>query len=124
VVSRRTFAALLAASGAALPAALVAQQTSQQTPQQTPQRPDPDALAPGQVRRRRVLPDTPAFEGPLTFTRRDVTPRVEAFPMSQVRLLPGNVFHDAQERNRGYMLKESRSGRIQSIPTSNTLRSP
>jgi DUF1680 family protein len=112
-VSRRSFGALLAASGAALPAALLAhhtqaqERTQTQTPPSPPapasRRPDPDALAPGQVRRRPLVAETPAFDGPLAFTRRDVTPRVEAFPMTQVRLLPDNVFHDAQEWNRGYM---------------------
>src|SRR5689334_913620 len=94
-MSRRAFGALVAASGVAVPAALAGQTQAQ--------RPDPDALAPGQVRRRPLVPETAAFEGPLTFTRREVVPRVEEFPMTQVRLLPDNVFHDAQEWNRGYM---------------------
>lgn len=92
--SRRGFAGALAASGAAMSA------LAQQTPQ-TP--PDPSTRpAPGNFRRP-MVPDTPLFDGPLEFTRRNIPPKVEAFAMSQVRLLPGNVFHDSQEWNRGYM---------------------
>ena len=88
VLSRRTFGTLLAATGPAA-AALSAQQN------QAPP-------APGNFRRP-LAPETPAFEGPLEFTRRNVSPRAEPFPMPQVRLLPGSVYHDAQEWNRGYM---------------------
>src|SRR5215471_3882863 len=61
-------------------------------------------LAPGSFQRP-LVPDTPAFNGPLEFTRRDVAPRVQPFAMSQVRLLPNNVYFDSQEWNRGYMAR-------------------
>ncbi len=88
--SRRRFAAVLAASGAAAPA-LVAQQAP--APQVTTTTPPP---------RRGPAPPVPPFEGPIQFTRKDVPPRAEPFPLSQVRLLPG-VYRDAQEWNRGYL---------------------
>ncbi|MBZ5584129.1 MAG: glycoside hydrolase family 127 protein, partial [Acidobacteriia bacterium] len=95
-LSRRNFAAALAA-GTAVPA-LVAQQTPPQAPQTPAGAPNPNTSAP----RRGPAPEIPPFQAPLEFTRKDVAPRVEPFPMTQVRLLPG-VFKDAQEWNRGYM---------------------
>ena len=89
-LSRRTFAALLAASGPAVAAA---------DGQQNPAPP-----APGNFQRP-LAPDTPAFEGPLEFARKIVTPKAEPFPMAAVRLLPDSVYHDAQEWNRGYMAR-------------------
>ena len=88
-LSRRKFGTLLAAAGPTASAALAAQQN------QTPP-------APGNFRRN-MAPDTPAFEPTLGFTRSDVAPRAEPFAMPQVRLLPGSIYHDAQEWNRGYM---------------------
>src|SRR5260370_16298616 len=87
-LSRRSFGAILAAAGPAA-AGLDAQQ-------------NPTAAAPGNFRRP-LAPETPAFEGTLEFTRQNVAPRAEPFPMAQVRLLPNSVYHDAQEWNRGYM---------------------
>src|SRR5579863_6821232 len=87
-LSRRTFGALLAASGPAA-MSLAAQQS-------------PAPPAPGNFRRP-LAPDTPAFEDKLEFRRNVVPPQVEPFPMSQVRLLPNSIFHEAQEWNRGYM---------------------
>jgi DUF1680 family protein len=58
--------------------------------------------APGNFRRP-LVPDTPPFEGKLEFVRKDVELKVLPFPMAQVRLLSGSIFHDAQEWNRGYM---------------------
>ena len=94
-LSRRRFA-LLVAAGTAAPS-LLAQEAQQ--PSSTSTR-----LAPGSFQRP-LVPDTPAFEGPLEFTRRDVAQRVQPFPMSQVRLLPNNVYFDSQEWNRGYMAR-------------------
>jgi DUF1680 family protein len=54
-----------------------------------------------QQRRDRPPPDP--FDAPIEFTRKDAAPKVRPFPMTQVRLLPGSMFHDAQEWNRGYM---------------------
>src|SRR5262249_37682028 len=39
------------------------------------------------------------------FTMRPIAMRAEPFPMTQVRLLPNNVYHDHQEWNRGYMTR-------------------
>lgn len=52
--------------------------------------------------RRGTIPDVPPFQESLTFSRRDVAPKVRPFQMTQVRLLPG-AFADAAEWNRGYM---------------------
>jgi DUF1680 family protein len=46
--------------------------------------------------------DIPPFQAPIEFARKDVAPKVQPFPMTQVRLLAG-PFQDAQEWNRGYM---------------------
>jgi DUF1680 family protein len=94
-LSRRGFGALLAASGSMVPA-LMAQQGPAQQNAAPP--------APGNFRRP-LAPDTPAFEGTLEFTRKDVAPKAEPFPMTQVRLLPNSIYADAQEWNRGYMAR-------------------
>ena len=94
-LTRRRFGVLVAAGAAAT--ALVAQEVQQPNAAST-------RLAPGSFQRP-LVPDTPAFDGPLEFTRRDVAPRVQPFPMSQVRLLPNNVYFDSQEWNRGYMAR-------------------
>jgi uncharacterized protein len=91
-ISRREFGVRLAA-GAAL--GLPEGRGRQPTPQQ------PDYVPPP----RPVVPEVPPFSGPLDFALKRVVPRVEPFPMSQVRLLPGTVFHDAQEWNRAYMAR-------------------
>lgn len=88
-LSRREFGGLLAA-GAALPAL-----TASQPPPTSP----PDYVPPP----RPLVPDAPPFAETLRFAARPVAPKAEPFPMTQVRLLPGSVFHDAQEWNRGYM---------------------
>src|SRR6185369_2560867 len=89
-VSRRRFGALMAASGAAVPA-LVGQQN------QAPP-------APGNFQRS-LVPESQPFAGKLEFRRKPVASLAEPFPMPQVRLLPGSVYHDAQEWNRGYMAR-------------------
>jgi hypothetical protein len=89
-ISRREFGVVLAA-GATLPRAAAA--NSQATPQQ------PDYVPPP----RPLVAETPPFTGKLEFKSTQVGPRATPFPMPQVRLLPGTVFHDAQEWNRGYM---------------------
>ena len=99
-LTRRNFAAMLAASGTAIPA-IAAKQTGK-AGEQGAQTPPQGRPAPGNFRRP-MAPDTPAFEETLTFTRRDISFKAEPFPMHQVRLLPGSVYHDAQEWNRGYM---------------------
>jgi hypothetical protein len=86
-LSRRQFGALLATTAAAAPEA-IAQQNSQSNPPAPP--------APGNFNRP-IAADTPAFEGTLEFARKSVPPKVEPFPMSQVKLLGGSIFRDAQE---------------------------
>jgi len=83
-LNRRRFAALAAAA----PALAAPQQ-----PAAPPANPEV---------RRGTPPEVPPFGSQIEFSRRDVAPKVRAFPMTQVRLLPG-PFHDAQEWNRGYM---------------------
>ncbi len=92
-ISRREFGGLVAA-GAALPLCAAAEGV-QANPQQ------PDYVPPP----RPLVSDVPPFAGKLEYARRQVALRVQPFPMSQVRLLPGSVFHDAQEWNRGYMAR-------------------
>jgi DUF1680 family protein len=84
-LTRRSFGAVLSAAPALL--------AQQQAPP-----------APGNFRRP-IAPDTPAFEGKIEFTRKLVPAKARPFPMRQVRLLPGNPYHDAQEWNRGYIAR-------------------
>lgn len=91
-LSRREFGGLVS-SVATLP--MLGRQNTQ------PAAPQPDYVPPA----RPGVPDVPPFAGTLAFARKHIAPRVEPFPMSQVRLLPNNVFHDAQEWNRGYMAR-------------------
>ncbi len=49
-----------------------------------------------------TAPEIPPFEPPLAFTRAGVEPKLLAFPMTQVRLLPG-IFTQARDWNLGYM---------------------
>ena len=78
-LNRRGFAAVLAASGVAAAA----------PPQPPPRRSGPP-------------PEVPPFQAPIEFTRQDVPARVRAFPMTQVKLLPG-LAADAAGWNRGYV---------------------
>jgi uncharacterized protein len=90
-LSRRNFAAL-AASTAAAPV-LIAQQGP----------PNPNtSLQQSPEQRQGTMPEVPPFQAPIEFTRNPVAPKVEPFPMTQVRLLAG-PFKDAEEWNRGYM---------------------
>lgn len=92
-ISRREFGVLLAAGAALqLPGA---DRSLHAHPQQ------PDYVPPP----RPLVPEVPPFSGTLEFTPMRVVPPLEPFPMPQVRLLPGTVFHDAQEWNRGYMAR-------------------
>src|ERR1035437_9908554 len=94
-MTRRTFAAALTAAPA------LAQQAAQQQPPAVGI-PDPNtSVVPGM--RQGTLPVTPPFQAPIEFSRRDVALKAQPFPMTQVRLLPGSIFHDAQVANQGYM---------------------
>jgi uncharacterized protein len=92
-LSRREFGGLVA-TGAALPMLVAPQNPS-------PAR-QPDGTPPPQ---RRLVPEAPPFDARLEFALKSVALRVEPFPMTQVRLLPKSVYHDAQEWNRGYMAR-------------------
>jgi DUF1680 family protein len=86
-VTRRSFTTTLAGATAAF---------AQQTP--TPAAPP----APGNFRRQ-LAPESPAFDAAIEFARHDVAPRVEAFPMSQVKLLPNSIYTDSRDWNGAYM---------------------
>jgi DUF1680 family protein len=88
-LSRRGFAAALATGP------LLAQQ-----PAAAPT-PAPQAPAANQ-QRRGTIPEVAPFEKPIEFTRRDFARKIQPFPMSQVKLLPG-PFVEAREWNRGYL---------------------
>jgi DUF1680 family protein len=88
--SRRSFTALVAGAGT-----LAAQQ-------QPAGPPNPDTSLQPQQRRQGTLDEVPPFRDPIQFTRKDVAPKVQPFPMAQVRLLPG-PFLEIAEWNRGYM---------------------
>src|SRR5439155_21391945 len=92
-LTRREFGSLVAA-GAALPTL-----PSAQNPPQTRQA---GGTPPPQ---RRLVPDAPPFDATLEFALRPVALRAEPFPMTQVRLLPNNVYAEAQEWNRQYMAR-------------------
>ena len=101
-MNRRNFTAVLAGTGAAAP--LLAQQNTQGGA------PNPNTAVQQQQQQRRQAPvEAVPFppHDPIEFTRKDVTPKARPFAMTQVRLLPGSVFHDAQEWNRGYMSRLS-----------------
>ena len=103
-LNRRKFAAVLAASGAAAPAVLAEQQTAPPMQQPPGVAPNPNTSVQQQQQQRRVATaEAMPFDAPIEFARKDVSIRAQPFPMTRVRLLPGSVFHDPQEWNRGYM---------------------
>ena len=93
-LSRRKFAGLLAAT----PAAANALQ-AQQPPAGAP---NPNTSLQPEQKRQGTVDGILPFKDPIQFQRKDVAAKVQAFPLSQVRLLP-SVFLDAAEWNRGYM---------------------
>jgi uncharacterized protein len=90
-VSRRSFAAVLAGTGAAAP--LLAQQAA--VPAAAPN-PNPAQ------RRFGPPPEVPPFEAPIEFARLDVPIKLSPFSMEQVKLLP-SMYTEVAEWNRGYM---------------------
>ena len=88
-VSRRGFAAIVAGAGA-----LAAQQPAPP--------PNPNTSLQPQQHRQGTLDEVPPFKDPIQFARNPVAPKIQPFPMVQVRLLPG-PFLEAAEWNRGYM---------------------
>src|SRR5262249_1119009 len=93
-LTRRHFGVLVLAGAATR---LVAQEVQQ--PKAASTRPAPGSFP------RPLVPDTPAFDGPLEFTRRAVPSSVQPFPRGQGQLLPNNVYFAPQEWNRGYMAR-------------------
>jgi len=94
--NRRQFAAVLAASAAA--PALLAQQ------QNPPAAASAAGAAQEQQRRFQPPPEHAPFDDPIEFSKQAARIKVEPFPLTQVRLLPG-AFHDVQEWNRGFMAR-------------------
>ena len=90
-LSRRAFAAT-AIGGSAAAVLRAGEQAKPVTQDSAPQ--DPEAPAP----QKGTVAEVPPFGDTLVFTRSDVKPRVQPFPMTAVRLLPG-PFKEAQEAN-------------------------
>ena len=93
-MDRRHFLSTLTASAAA--PALLAQQPPAANPNAIPQNTS--------TQRRGTAPEVPPFDGALSFARNERPPRVQPFPMTQVRLLAG-PYKDAQEWNHGYLTR-------------------
>ncbi len=95
-LSRRKFAAFAFAGGAAGP--LLAQQATPAAP------PSPNAAPQNTAvpRRRGIPPETPAFGETIEFVRSAAPGKVQAFAMTDVRLLP-SPFQKAREADLGYM---------------------
>jgi DUF1680 family protein len=87
--SRRIFTKTLASLGGA--ASLLGQQATSTVAQ---------GVAP--PRKRKVELEVPRFGETISFTRKYAPEKVQAFSMTQVKLLPG-IFKDSQEANRGYL---------------------
>src|SRR5271154_2000058 len=87
VLSRRSFAAAFAASP-------------------FPARQAPAPAPPANEQRHGTAPEVLPFQETLAFTRREVPAKVQPFPMTAVRLLPG-PFQEAQDWNRGYLQRLS-----------------
>src|SRR4051794_300195 len=105
-LNRRRFAGILAGTGAVAPALLGQESTppAGSRPAPPPQnQPAPGAPNPNTSQQRRgTMEEIPPFKESLTFVRSDVAPKVQPFPMTQVRVL-GGVYKDVQDWNRGYM---------------------
>jgi len=104
-LTRRRFAFTFTAATAATSA--LAQQIPNQTaapgsPQQGAQNTNAATQTPAAPRRRFFPEEQPPFGETIVFTRKLVPPKVQAFPMSDVRLTPG-PFYDAQEANRAFL---------------------
>jgi uncharacterized protein len=107
-MGRRRFAVLLTGAGALAPS-LIAQQAEHEpagqlspppAPQNKPTRREPNQNT--SLQRQGTLPEMPPFAETITFARADVAPKVQPFPMTQVRVM-GGVYKQAEEWNRGYM---------------------
>ncbi len=100
--TRRSFAVALTAIGGAT-SLLGAQSTPPPPPNSaTPQAPQNANATPQNARRREPPPEVPPFGETIAFTRKPAPIEVQAFEMSEVRLLPG-IFKDSQTANLGYL---------------------
>jgi DUF1680 family protein len=99
-ISRRSFGSVLAAVGGLAPVLSAQEDAQHPTAKQGEGKPGTPP-APGNFVRP-LVPETPPFEGTLEFTRHEIALKAEPFPMRDVRLLPGSIYYDAQEWNRGY----------------------
>ncbi len=101
--SRRTFAAValsgsVAASGQTPADERLAERAKKKKPQNANAIPQNTSLP----KKDALTPELQPFGETLNFTRKDVAPKVRAFPMKQVRLLPGD-YKTAQDANLGYL---------------------
>lgn len=105
-MDRRRFAAVLTGAGAIAPAMFAQQEQHEPAGQKQPPPPQNKPAGPPNPntsqQRRGTVPETPPFEETITFTRKDVAPKVEPFPMTQVRVM-GGLYKQAEEWNHGYM---------------------
>ena len=79
-LSRRNFAALLAATPVAA--------TALEAQQQPAGAPNPNTSLQPEQKRQGTVDGILPFKDPIQFTRKDVAAKVQPFPMTQVRLLP------------------------------------
>src|SRR5690242_21113790 len=98
-VSRRNFAAALTSLAGA--GAMLADQANPPAAQPS-QNANTSAQNTSTPARRSIPPEAPPFGESLEFRRKPVEPKVQTFPMTDVRLLPG-VFKTCQDANLGYL---------------------
>src|SRR5580693_5081650 len=110
-LSRRSFAKGLAAVPVAWSAASSALANAEgAAPQATPatQLPAPPAVKPhkseGEYNRHAPVVDPDPFAEPLQFTRNEMAPKLQFFPLGDVTLEAGPL-QQARELNRGYMMR-------------------
>ena len=97
--SRRTFVAL-SVSGSLAATASRGDESQSITQASVPGDPVAPKEQPG------TQPATPPFDSGLSFARRDLSPKVEPFPLAQLRLRK-SAFYDAQEANRNLLHRYS-----------------
>jgi len=98
--SRRAFVAFSAAGSLAAGVAHAGQESHSITQASVPG----DPAAPKE--QWGTVPFAQPFDGPLHFLRHEAAPKVEPFPLAEVRLLP-SAFYDAQEANRNLLHRYS-----------------
>jgi len=107
-LNRRNFT--LALGGVATVAPALAQQVvpnkavAKQAERKKPQNANATPQTTSTPHKREMRPEIPPFGETITFTRRILAPKVEPFPMTDVRLGPGQ-FKDAQQANLGFLTR-------------------